>query len=184
MPQLVGSRCTLCEQRIDSILEGQFCQVCAKPCHNRCRNAATPSADPFKCSGCGSAIAAPSLPTGGAAVTGETKKSESKSPETLFSRKHWKLLAAAFVLGIGFSIYRQYAEARGQELIEYYDKWKGLIVILIGVYSILLAKGVLPRKPKDPERMELWRRKFGRLFKILGPIVIVIGICQLLGAFR
>ena len=39
---------------------------------------------------------------------------------------------------------------------------EGLIPIFGGVYGLLMAKGILPRKPKDPEKMELWRRKFGR----------------------
>jgi hypothetical protein len=50
-----------------------------------------------------------------------------------------------------------------------------------GIYGYLLAIGTLPRKPKDPEKMALWRRKFGPMMKILAPILVVFGILELLG---
>jgi hypothetical protein len=58
---------------------------------------------------------------------------------------------------------------------------QGLIPLLGGIYGYLLANGTLPRKPKDPEKMALWRRKFGPMLKILGPILVIFGILELLG---
>jgi hypothetical protein len=58
---------------------------------------------------------------------------------------------------------------------------QGLIPLLGGIYGYLLAIGTLPRKPKDPEKMALWRRKFGPMMKILAPILVVFGILELLG---
>ena len=58
---------------------------------------------------------------------------------------------------------------------------QGLIPTLGGIYVLLMAKGVLPRKPKDPERMELWRRKFSGPMTVLCPLVILYGIAQLCG---
>lgn len=55
----------------------------------------------------------------------------------------------------------------------------GLIPIVGGTYILLVACGVLPKKSKDPEKMQLWRRKFGKLIKILAPIVIIFGILEL-----
>ena len=55
----------------------------------------------------------------------------------------------------------------------------GLIPILGGVYGYLIAVGVLPRNPKEPEKMELWRRKFGGMMKILSPLIVVFGLLQL-----
>jgi thiosulfate reductase cytochrome b subunit len=43
---------------------------------------------------------------------------------------------------------------------------------------------VLPRKPKDPEKMALWRRKFGGIMTVLCPLIILSGIAQLFGVFR
>jgi hypothetical protein len=61
---------------------------------------------------------------------------------------------------------------------------QGLIPLLGGIYGLLLAQGVLPRNPKDPEKMELWRRKFGRSMTMLCPFIILFGIMQLLGMFK
>ena len=58
-----------------------------------------------------------------------------------------------------------------------------LIPILGGIYGLLIARGILPRNPKDPEKMELWRKKFGGLMTVLSPLVILFGIAHLLGAF-
>jgi hypothetical protein len=57
----------------------------------------------------------------------------------------------------------------------------GLIPILGGIYGLLLAYRVLPRHPKDPEKMELWHRKFGKLMKVLSPFLIGFGLLQLVG---
>lgn len=59
----------------------------------------------------------------------------------------------------------------------------GLIPILVGVYTLLVAFRVV-RLSKNPEANELWLRKFGTLMKILGPIVILFGLAQLFGLFR
>jgi hypothetical protein len=62
--------------------------------------------------------------------------------------------------------------------------FQGLVPIVCGIYCLLLALGVLPRNPKDPDRMALWRRKFGGMVKVLSPIVILFGIAQLFGMFK
>ncbi len=59
-----------------------------------------------------------------------------------------------------------------------YDRWQGLIPLVGGVYGTLLAYGVFPRKPRDPERLALWRKKFGPTMKVLGPLLIVIGMVE------
>jgi hypothetical protein len=69
-------------------------------------------------------------------------------------------------------------------MIETYDKWSGFIPIIGGIYGLLLAYKVVPRNPKDPEKMELWHSKFGNLLKILSPLVIIFGILELMGVFR
>lgn len=62
---------------------------------------------------------------------------------------------------------------------------RGTVFIFAGGYGLLLAQGVLPRNPKDPIKMELWRRKFGGFFRIGGPLLIVLGVVQLvIGAIR
>jgi hypothetical protein len=58
---------------------------------------------------------------------------------------------------------------------------EGLIPILAGIFGLLLAQGVLPRNPKDPERLALWRRKFGKMMTLLCPLIILFGVALLFG---
>jgi hypothetical protein len=58
---------------------------------------------------------------------------------------------------------------------------EGLIPIFGGIYGLLMARGILPRNPKDPEKMVLWRRKFGKMLTYLCPFLIIFGSLQLLG---
>ncbi len=61
------------------------------------------------------------------------------------------------------------------------EQYSGLISIFGGIYVTLLAYRVIRKNPKDPDRMEVWHRKFGKIMKILGPIVIGGGILQFFG---
>ena len=61
------------------------------------------------------------------------------------------------------------------------DKIIGIVAIFGGVYGLLIAYRIIPVNPKEPERVELWHRKFGKLMKILSPVIIVFGILMLLG---
>lgn len=65
------------------------------------------------------------------------------------------------------------------ELFMLYERWNGLIMVVCGIYACLLAYGYLPRKPKDPERLHEWRRKFGPLMKVLAPCLALGGLVQL-----
>jgi hypothetical protein len=64
-----------------------------------------------------------------------------------------------------------------------YDKWNGLVPLLVGVYALLLAYKVLPLKTGNPELSEKWHKQYGGLMKIVGPVGIVAGIASLLFAF-
>jgi hypothetical protein len=60
-------------------------------------------------------------------------------------------------------------------------KLDGLIPIFAGIYGLLLAYRVVPRKPRNPEKMELWHRKFGTMIKILCPFLIGFGLLEFFG---
>jgi hypothetical protein len=60
-------------------------------------------------------------------------------------------------------------------------KLDGLISIFGGTYGLLLAYRVIPRKPRNPEKMELWHRKFGTVIKILSPFLIGFGLLKFFG---
>lgn len=66
------------------------------------------------------------------------------------------------------------------EVFMAYDRWGGLVTIVLGVYMTLLAYGYLPRKPKDPEKLLLWRKKFGGLMQVVAPLVILGGLGTLI----
>jgi len=65
-----------------------------------------------------------------------------------------------------------------------WGNFQGLIPIFFGIYGLLMARGVIPRNPEDPERMALWRRKFGGMMSVICPLIILFGIAQLCGLFR
>ena len=46
---------------------------------------------------------------------------------------------------------------------------------------LLLVYRVVPRKPKDPERLELWHRKFDKMMKIVSPLLIGFGFLEAFG---
>lgn len=58
---------------------------------------------------------------------------------------------------------------------------EGLIPILGGIYGLLLANGTLPKHPRDPLKMELWRKRFGKMMRIVCPFLVVFGMLQLVG---
>ncbi len=57
---------------------------------------------------------------------------------------------------------------------------EGIIPTLGGVYCTALGFRWIAAG-KNPERNELWLKKFGTLSKILGPFLILFGIAQFLG---
>jgi hypothetical protein len=56
----------------------------------------------------------------------------------------------------------------------------GLISIAAGIYALLVAFGVV-QASKNPDANLVWRRKYGPMMKILGPILILSGLAELLG---
>lgn len=52
-PQLVGETCVLCNKRIGSIIEGEFCAACGTPIHHQCVQAASERRNATGCSRCG-----------------------------------------------------------------------------------------------------------------------------------
>ncbi len=80
------------------------------------------------------------------------------------------LIIIAILVGFSLPWFRD-----GNIVIQYYDRWSGLIPFLFGIYIFLIAKGVLPRKPKDPEKLNEWRKKYGTFMTIAGPFMVLFG---------
>jgi hypothetical protein len=53
MAQLVGSTCVFCRQRIGSILDGRFCDICKSPVHTTCCQPEADRSGEGRCTGCG-----------------------------------------------------------------------------------------------------------------------------------
>jgi hypothetical protein len=61
------------------------------------------------------------------------------------------------------------------------EQFGGIIPFLGGIYLTLGAYRVIRLNPKIPEKEEWWHRKFGKMSKIVGPILIGGGILQFFG---
>lgn len=60
----------------------------------------------------------------------------------------------------------------------------GVVAILLGVLSSLVAYRVILREPRSERvkvQIEEWRKDFGRAIRIVGPILVVLGVLRLFG---
>jgi len=57
MPQLVNSICSLCANRISSVLGARFCAACGSPVHDDCAASASGADNSSLCSVCGANMA-------------------------------------------------------------------------------------------------------------------------------
>lgn len=67
-----------------------------------------------------------------------------------------------------------------------FEQWtvgnlEGLIPMCGGIYFFLIARGVLPKTPKNPEQLEQWREKYGKWMQRACVVIIIFGVLQLLG---
>ena len=60
------------------------------------------------------------------------------------------------------------------------DALSGLSAIAVGIFCFLLAYGFVSLSPKDPDKMEQWRRKYGRRTKAIGVLSILFGVALLI----
>lgn len=67
--------------------------------------------------------------------------------------------------------------------MDYYDYLDGLIPIALGIYLLLTAYKIIPRKDQYAKKWKIWDEKLGIWIKILAPLSIVYGIANLFGYF-
>ena len=60
------------------------------------------------------------------------------------------------------------------------DALSGLSAIAVGIFCFLLAYGFISLSPRDPDKMEQWRRKYGRRTKAIGVLSILFGVALLI----
>jgi hypothetical protein len=51
-----------------------------------------------------------------------------------------------------------------------------IAIILGGLLSLIAYNKVQLEKFVDPGEAENWHRKYGKIFKVLGPVVVVLGL--------
>ena len=57
----------------------------------------------------------------------------------------------------------------------------GILSILGGIYGLLVAYHILPRNPSPVVRDRIWNPKACKIWKIIGPIIIIGGILFVAG---
>jgi len=110
MPQLVGQRCVLCEQRIMTILDGRFCKACSQAVHDSCAKSDNLPRSNSHCPACGgnpSLRLSPDFAAGGEKVKSAIKPTDLKSldldevievPENVSLPKWARRLLSLFLL--------------------------------------------------------------------------------------
>lgn len=58
-----------------------------------------------------------------------------------------------------------------------------IIMFFVGVWATGVGYGFLPTLGKDATAQEQWKAKFGKPFKIIGPLLIVIALALAAGQF-
>jgi hypothetical protein len=64
-------------------------------------------------------------------------------------------------------------------LAQYIDS---IIMLFVGAYACAVGFGKLPAPPsKDPVAAQQWLARYGKLFRIIGPLLIVIALILAVG---
>lgn len=58
-------------------------------------------------------------------------------------------------------------------LADYIDS---IIMLFVGVYACAVGFGAMPAPSKDPIAGQQWLARYGKLFRIIGPLLIVIAL--------
>lgn len=58
-------------------------------------------------------------------------------------------------------------------LAEYIDS---IIMLFVGAYACAVGFGAMPAPSKDPVAGQQWLARYGKLFKVIGPLLIVIAL--------
>jgi hypothetical protein len=65
-------------------------------------------------------------------------------------------------------------------LAQYIDS---IIMLLVGAYACAVGFGAMPAPSKDPIAGQQWLARYGKLFKIIGPLLIVIALLLAAGKY-
>jgi hypothetical protein len=65
-------------------------------------------------------------------------------------------------------------------LAQYIDS---IFMFAVGAYACAVGFGAMPAPSKDPVAGQQWMARYGRLFKIIGPLLIVIAVILAAGKY-
>jgi hypothetical protein len=66
-------------------------------------------------------------------------------------------------------------------LAQYIDS---IIMLFVGVYACAVGFGAMPPPPsRDPVAGQQWLARYGRLFRIIGPLLIVLALALAAGKY-
>jgi multisubunit Na+/H+ antiporter MnhB subunit len=57
----------------------------------------------------------------------------------------------------------------------------GLMIFACSLYVFLMAYGVVPKSPENPELMKKWRQRMGPLVKVLAVFLMIVGLMMATG---
>ncbi|MBW8002714.1 MAG: hypothetical protein FVQ80_11950 [Planctomycetes bacterium] len=60
------------------------------------------------------------------------------------------------------------------------DRVIGILFLFAGISLLLRVYGIYPRKPNDSEEVKMKLKKYGKLYKIIGIIFVLLGLVHLL----
>jgi hypothetical protein len=64
------------------------------------------------------------------------------------------------------------------DLVKYLD---GIFFVAMGCLGLLFAHRKWPQHPEKKKEWDAWHKSYGKLMKILSPIIIIIGVISLSG---
>lgn len=65
-------------------------------------------------------------------------------------------------------------------LAQYIDS---IIMLCVGAYACAVGFGAMPAPSKDPVAGQQWLTRYGKLFKVIGPLLIVIALILAAGRY-
>lgn len=65
-------------------------------------------------------------------------------------------------------------------LAQYIDS---IIMLLVGGYACAVGFGAMPAPSKDPLAGQQWLARYGKVFKVIGPLLVVIALLLAAGKY-
>lgn len=65
-------------------------------------------------------------------------------------------------------------------LAQYIDS---IIMLFVGAYACAVGFGAMPAPSKDPAAGQQWLERYGKLFRIIGPLLVVISLVLAAGKY-